>query len=58
MELRIGFECTECRKIFPLDLNDLLPEKHRTCKECNQSVMLTDLTLRDFASDLRHYCNP
>ena len=56
MELRIGFECTVCRKIFPLDLNELIPENKRTCQECNQSVMLTDLTLRDFANDLRHYC--
>jgi len=56
MELKIGFECTECRKIFPLDLNDLIPEEQRACKECNKSVMLTDLTLKDFANELRRYC--
>ena len=56
MELKIGFECSECKKIFPLDLNDLIPEETRACEECNQIVMLTDLTLKDFASDLRHYC--
>ena len=56
MELKIGFECTECKKIFPLDFNDLHPEFERACGKCNQSVMLTDLTLKDFASDLRQYC--
>ena len=56
MELKIGFECTECKKIFPLDFNDLIPADKRACEECNQTVMLTDLTLKDFASDLRQYC--
>ncbi len=56
MELKIGFQCTECRKIVPIDLNDLIPADKRSCSDCNQLVMLTELTLKDFANDLRQYC--
>ena len=56
MELRIGFECTECQKIFPLEFDHVIPGEERACSECKQTVVLTDMTLRDFASNLRQYC--
>lgn len=56
MELRIGFECPQCQKILSVDFSDYIPTEARSCRECKQSVVLTDLTLKDFASDLRQYC--
>lgn len=57
MELLIGFECPQCRKIAFHQLNAFRPGEPRTCSACNsQGATLSDTTLRDFAANLRQYC--
>jgi len=57
MELKIGFECPQCRKITSHQLNTFRPGELHICSTCNtRTATLSDATLKDFAVNLRRYC--
>jgi len=57
MELMISFECPQCRKIVSHQLHAFRPGETRSCTACDsKAATLTNSTLKDFAVNLRRYC--